>query len=167
MPENVRFLSAKRPETVLIDDLGVAIHGQGFAQRAVREDLLPSYPPACKGLFNIGILHTAATGREGHEPYAPCNVEGLLAKEYDYWALGHVHRREILYENPWMVFPGNIQGRHVNESGPRMHTGNGRGWPLLIGRTSQRTRGRMGPVRCRCFRDEFARGRSGAHTVVS
>lgn len=65
------------------------------------------------------ILHTAATGREGHEPYAPCSVEGLLSKEYDYWALGHVHRREILYENPWMVFPGNIQGRHINESGPK------------------------------------------------
>jgi len=119
MPENVRFLSVKRPETVVIDDLGVAIHGQGFAERAVREDLSAGYPSTRRGFFNIGILHTAATGREGHEPYAPSSVEGLLSKEYDYWALGHVHRREILYENPWMVFPGNIQGRHINESGPK------------------------------------------------
>lgn len=119
MPENFRFLSTKSPETVLVDDLGVAIHGQGFAERAVRDDLSAGYPPACKGLFNIGILHTAATGREGHEPYAPCTVEGLLSKDYDYWALGHVHRRETLFENPWMVFPGNIQGRHVNECGPK------------------------------------------------
>ena len=119
MPENVKFLSAKRPETVVIEGFGVAIHGQGFAEQAVREDLSAGYPPARKGLFNIGILHTAATGREGHEPYAPCNVEGLLSKEYDYWTLGHIHRREVLYENPWMVFPGNIQKRHVNESRPK------------------------------------------------
>ncbi len=119
MPENVAILSTKRPETVTVEDVGVAIHGQGFAERAVHEDLSAGYPPARKGLFNIGILHTAANGREGHEPYAPCNVVGLLAKEYNYWALGHVHRREVLYENPWMVFPGNIQGRHINESGPK------------------------------------------------
>lgn len=119
MPDNVQVLSTRRPETVDIDDLGVSIHGQGFPERAVRDDLSAGYPQARKGLFNIGILHTAANGREGHEPYAPCSVEGLLSKEYDYWALGHVHRREILNENPWMVFPGNIQGRHVNESGPK------------------------------------------------
>ncbi len=119
MPENVTILSTKRPETVTVEDIGVAIHGQGFAERAVREDLSAAYPPARKGLFNIGVLHTAANGREGHEPYAPCNVAGLLSKEYDYWALGHVHRREVLYESPWMVFPGNIQGRHINESGPK------------------------------------------------
>jgi DNA repair exonuclease SbcCD nuclease subunit len=117
LPENVRLLSTKAPETIMLGDVGVAIHGQGFAERAVREDLSAGYPSGCKDLFNIGMLHTAATGREGHEPYAPCSVDGLLSRGYDYWALGHVHRREVLHENPWIVFPGNIQGRHVNESG--------------------------------------------------
>lgn len=119
MPGNVKLLSAKRPETVRLEKIGVAIHGQGFAERAVRDDISSGYPKALKGLFNIGILHTAINGREGHEPYAPCTVEGLLSKDYSYWALGHVHRREILNENPWLVFPGNIQGRHINESGPK------------------------------------------------
>jgi exonuclease SbcD len=119
MPENVTALSTRAPETVLLEDLGIAIHGQGFAERAVRHDLSANYPPAVQDLFNIGILHTGATGRPGHEPYAPCTLEGLLSKNYDYWALGHVHRREILHENPWIVFPGNTQGRHINESGPR------------------------------------------------
>lgn len=119
MPGNVRFLSVKRPETVVLEDVGVALHGQGFAERAVRDDLSAGYPRAHAGLFNIGILHTAANGREGHEPYAPCSIEGLLSKEYDYWALGHVHRREILFQNPWVVFPGNTQGRHINESGAK------------------------------------------------
>jgi DNA repair exonuclease SbcCD nuclease subunit len=119
MPDNVKILSTREPETILLKDLGIAIHGQGFAERAVREDLSANYPLAIKDLFNVGILHTAANGRPGHEPYAPCTVEGLLSKNYDYWALGHVHQREILRENPWIVFPGNTQGRHINESGPK------------------------------------------------
>jgi exonuclease SbcD len=119
MPDNVKILSTREPETILLKDLGIAIHGQGFAERAVRDDLSANYPPARKGFFNIGILHSAATGRPGHEPYAPCTIEGLLSKNYDYWALGHVHQREILHENPWIVFPGNTQGRHINESGTK------------------------------------------------
>jgi DNA repair exonuclease SbcCD nuclease subunit len=72
------------------------------------------------GLFNVGLLHTCVDGREGHEPYAPCSLSDLRAREYGYWALGHVHARETLHqEDPWIVFPGNIQGRHVREPGPK------------------------------------------------
>lgn len=77
------------------------------------------YPVAEKGCFNIGLLHTCADGREGHEPYAPCSLPGLLAKDYQYWALGHIHRREILSEKPYILFPGNTQGRHIREIGPK------------------------------------------------
>jgi len=122
MPENVTRFSVRRPETVRLDDLGIAIHGRGFPQRAVMEDLSASYPFALSGYFNIGMLHTSVTGREGHETYAPCKVESLLTKNYDYWALGHVHKREILHENPWIVFPGNIQGRHIGEIGTKSCT---------------------------------------------
>ena len=118
-PDNVRFLSTRRPETVRLDDWDVAIHGQGFARRDVAEDLSAQYPAAVAGCFNIGLLHTSANGRPGHEPYAPCAVEGLRAKDYGYWALGHVHTREILHEDPFIVFPGNIQGRHVRETGSK------------------------------------------------
>jgi len=71
-----------------------------------------------EGYFNIGVLHTAADGREGHLPYAPCSVAELSAKGYDYWALGHVHKREILGDAPHIVFPGNLQGRHIRETAP-------------------------------------------------
>src|SRR5690606_24082540 len=43
----------------------------------------------------------------------------LIDKRYDYWALGHVHEREVLHENPWIVFPGNLQARHMKETGPK------------------------------------------------
>jgi exonuclease SbcD len=119
LPDRVFLFPTDKPGTVHLEDLGVAIHGQGFAKPAVRKDLSAGYPSAVSGFFNIGMLHTCATGREGHEPYAPCTIEGLLSKDYDYWALGHVHKREVLHEDPLIVFPGNIQGRHIRETGPR------------------------------------------------
>jgi DNA repair exonuclease SbcCD nuclease subunit len=42
-----------------------------------------------------------------------------VRKGYDYWALGHVHAHEVLHEAPWVVFPGNTQGRHIRESGAK------------------------------------------------
>ena len=119
LPDNVHDLSTKSPETKIIEDLGVAIHGQGFPTPAVIDDLSKEYPPPLKGYFNIGLLHTCANGREGHDNYAPCDTGYLKNKGYDYWALGHVHKREIISREPWVIFPGNIQGRHIRESGAK------------------------------------------------
>ncbi len=119
LPENVRELSHKKPETVVFEDLGIAVHGRSFAERVVTDDLSRDYPAPISGMLNFGLLHTCAEGRAGHEPYAPCNVESLKSHGYDYWALGHVHQREVLAEEPWIVFPGNIQGRHVRELGAK------------------------------------------------
>ncbi|PWI57233.1 metallophosphoesterase family protein [Sulfoacidibacillus thermotolerans] len=119
LPKNVYRFSETSPETILLNDLGVAIHGQGFATREVFSDLVTEYPSPVLGYFNIGILHTSLQGQPGHEPYAPCRLEDLVQKGYDYWALGHIHKRQILYENPFIVYPGNIQGRHIRETGDK------------------------------------------------
>jgi DNA repair exonuclease SbcCD nuclease subunit len=115
----VTELATKKPQTVVFDALGVAAHGQGFATRAVTDDLAQRYPEPLCDLFNVGLLHTCLTGRPGHDPYAPCAVETLANKGYDYWALGHVHQREVVSRDPWIVFPGNLQGRHAREMGPK------------------------------------------------
>jgi DNA repair protein SbcD/Mre11 len=119
LPDNVRELSTRRPESVVFEQLGVAVHGQGFAAREVTEDLTARYPAPVPGLFNVGLLHTSLNGRPGHEPYAPTSVDALRGKGYDYWALGHVHAREVVCEDPMVVFPGNLQGRHAREIGPK------------------------------------------------
>jgi len=64
-------------------------------------------------------LHTALDGRPGHARYAPASLEALINKGYDSWALGHVHTREVLHRDPWVVFPGNLQGRHMRETGAK------------------------------------------------
>jgi exonuclease SbcD len=120
LPDNVTLFSAKSPESRYLEAVGVVIHGQSFATRAVTADLAAGYPPAVPHCFNIGLLHTSVTGHAGHEAYAPCKLDALVAKGYDYWALGHVHTRAILHDAPpWVVVPGNTQGRHIRESGSK------------------------------------------------
>lgn len=119
LPENVSIFPWDRPTTHTLDKLKVALHGQSFASPSVKTDLSRGYPEATPGYYNIGLLHTCATGREGHESYAPCSLEGLNAKGYDYWALGHVHQREVIQAEPPVVFSGNTQGRHAHETGAK------------------------------------------------
>lgn len=113
-----RFPSPK-PGSFLIDDLGVALHGQSFANRHMPHDMTPAYPAPVPGYFNIGVLHTSLSGHGQHETYAPCTPETLRAKDYDYWALGHVHERMILTDGTPIVFPGVLQGRHIRETGEK------------------------------------------------
>lgn len=119
LPDNVTDFQTDKAHVVRLDDLGVAVHGQGYLVPAVMEDLARAYPDPLPGYFNIGLLHTSVDGRPGHASYAPCSLQGLVGKGYDYWALGHVHRREVLHQEPWIVFPGNLQGRHARETGPK------------------------------------------------
>lgn len=119
LPENVSVFPHKMPESFRLDDLGVIIHGRSYSTKATTENLVAGYPQHESGYFNIGLLHTSLTGRENHENYAPCNLDELKSKGYDYWALGHVHKREVVSENPAIIFPGNIQGRHIKETGPK------------------------------------------------
>jgi len=119
LPDNVTIFSTRKPEQHILDDLNVVIYGQGFAKREVKDDLSLDYPQGDPEFFNIGLLHTCLDGKPGHESYAPCTVDGLRSKGYQYWALGHVHNRELVSEEPWIVFPGNIQGRHIRETGSK------------------------------------------------
>ncbi|MBP1807441.1 metallophosphoesterase family protein [Rubellimicrobium aerolatum] len=121
-PANVHEFPSRSASTWEVPGHGAAVHGQSFATRKVPENLAAAYPAARPGLFNIGLLHTSATGHAGHDTYAPCDLQDLLARGYDYWALGHVHGRELLCEDPPVLFPGNLQGRHVNEPGAKGFT---------------------------------------------
>lgn len=118
-PANVTTFATQQPETLLIEHLPVAIHGQGFATQSVPENLALEYPPATADRFNIGILHTSLTGNPEHDPYAPCSISDLTEKGYHYWALGHVHQHAVVQQNPHIIYSGNPQGRHIRETGER------------------------------------------------
>jgi len=120
LPDGVHLLDSGKPQTLHLRGIDVAIHGQSFATEKVSDDLAASYPGAVAGCFNVGLLHTSADGREGSGRYAPCSVDTLRGKGYDYWALGHVHtREEVDARDAPIVFPGNVQGRHIREPGAK------------------------------------------------
>jgi DNA repair protein SbcD/Mre11 len=121
LPDNTTVFRDSRPQTVRFDDLPipVALHGQSFKAGPCRENLAANYPAPVPGCLNIGVLHTSLGGYGEHAEYAPCSLSDLTTRGYAYWALGHVHKGEILARDPWVVYPGNIQGRHAKETGPK------------------------------------------------
>lgn len=118
LPDNVFTFDTRKPTTFKLDHLKVALHGQSFKEPETKENLVTGYPAPLQGMFNIGVLHTALEGGTIHANYAPCSLNELHAKGYDYWALGHVHEHRIWKGVSTIVFPGNLQGRHIRETGP-------------------------------------------------
>lgn len=115
------LLSDKDCESIRLEKLGVSLHGRSFGDRAEKENLAATYPAADSGMFNVGILHTSLQEEGQHATYAPCSVNMLADKQYDYWALGHIHHRGSHHPpgaSP-IVFSGNTQGRSIRETGPK------------------------------------------------
>ena len=119
LPDLAQQFPTGRAGTFELPQWRVALHGRGFSHRAQSENLARTYPAPRPGWFNIGVLHTSLDGRPGHAAYAPCSLDDLRAKNYDYWALGHVHAHEVVSRDPFVVYPGNLQGRHIRETGAK------------------------------------------------
>jgi len=114
----IHVLHHDRPDSVVLDELGVVVHGQSFANRSVTENLAAGYPAPLPGLVNIGLLHTCLGGYADHANYAPCALEQLAGHGYDYWALGHIHERSVLHTDPYVVpgLKGSSQHRVVGSA---------------------------------------------------
>lgn len=119
LPDNVKLFDFRKCSTHVLPHLKVALHGHSFKDAATTDNLAAGYPAPVEGMFNIGVLHTALEGNTLHARYAPCTVAELHGKGYDYWALGHVHEFQVIGGESTIVFPGNLQGRNVRETGAR------------------------------------------------
>lgn len=116
LPDNVRVFGAE-VETKILDVEGSKIRITGFSykERHVQEAMHTYYPISNGQDIHIGMLHGSVEGNVEHDVYAPFRKSDLIAKQYDYWALGHIHKRQILHDEPPIVYPGNTQSRHRNE----------------------------------------------------
>jgi DNA repair exonuclease SbcCD nuclease subunit len=96
------------------------VYGYSYPRQRVVENMASRFRRADDAAFAVGLLHCNVGAATGHADYAPCSIEDLSATGMDYWALGHVHTRQVLREHgPTIVYPGNPQGRHPNETGAR------------------------------------------------
>jgi DNA repair protein SbcD/Mre11 len=119
LPANSHLFGAKAGSVTLeLDGQRVAIHGLSFRDPHAHENPVPRFPAPLPGCFNIGMLHTSLNGSPGHDPYAPCSLADLEAQGYNYWALGHIHRRAVYRGRCDVVMPGIPQGRDIGEAGP-------------------------------------------------
>ncbi|TPI48487.1 MULTISPECIES: DNA repair exonuclease [unclassified Mesorhizobium] len=120
-PDTVTIFGA---QTVLqtAGGLDVMFHGLSFASPKAPDSLLPKYSAPREGAVNVGIMHTSLAGSPGHDVYAPCNVADLHGHGFDYWALGHIHVRQVHPGASTVVMPGIPQGRDINEAGEKSVT---------------------------------------------
>lgn len=121
LPSNVHVFGA-RAGKVQIGEFPVWVHGVSFNGKHAPESLLPKFAAPVPDAVNIAMLHTSLAGAAEHDPYAPCSLAELGQMGFDYWALGHVHKRQVHSESPWVVMPGIPQGRDIGEPGPQSAT---------------------------------------------
>ncbi|WP_158555924.1 metallophosphoesterase family protein [Peribacillus glennii] len=121
LPENVHIFQAI-PEVKRFRKEGgtaVNIYGYSYPRRHVTERIISRYEKRPDAEYHIGLLHGNLEGHTEHSPYAPFSKSELAEKEFDYWALGHVHKRQVISVDPPAVYPGNIQGRNRKETGDK------------------------------------------------
>ncbi|CAN7637044.1 DNA repair exonuclease [Paenibacillus sp. LjRoot153] len=122
-PADVHFFASEHVETlqVMKEDRGIIaeIHGISYGSSAVTENLALRFKRGQAQVCQIGLLHTNVDGDPHHDNYAPCSKQDLIDAGMHYWALGHVHTRQVMNLQPAIVYPGNIQGRSIRETGPR------------------------------------------------
>jgi len=119
-PERVKVFGHDRVEQIAVERDGqplAVVHGISFSQRGETENLALRYHRSDTACFQVGLLHCNVGSHLEHDPYAPCTLADLEAAGLEYWALGHVHTRQILRDGqPWVVYPGNLQGRSPGPS---------------------------------------------------
>lgn len=123
MPPNVRLFneSVETKWFTTKENEQVAITGFSYDKRWVLERKIRDYPERNpRATYHIGLLHGFSEGIDSeHGNYAPFSIAELRSKKYDYWALGHIHKRQQLSTNPPIFYPGNTQGRSSKESGEK------------------------------------------------
>ncbi len=124
LPDDVYRFGCDKIEKAIVkrkNEVLANIYGISYRQREVKENLAHRFPQKDDNdIFSIGILHCNVGGISEHDNYAPCTIEDLVRCKLDYWALGHVHNRKILKEDyPYIVYPGNSQGRNIREAGEK------------------------------------------------
>lgn len=123
MPYQVHILPEQVEQVVIQTQSGASVTFCGFSytQNHITTRKIQDYPLKNKQTdFTVGLLHGYLEGSQSSEGiYAPFSLQELNDKHYDYWALGHIHKRMLLQDNPPIVYSGSIQGLNRHETGAK------------------------------------------------
>ncbi len=124
---NFHLHSSRTPRRIPIRRDGEPIGwvvGAGHQTTHEATNLASTFPPAPGPQPAVGLLHADVGGAQGAPDdeagnvYAPAALADLDSS-YDYWALGHIHKRQRLREDSPVWYPGNLQGRDFGETGAK------------------------------------------------
>jgi len=120
LPESVHVFAADRVQRVDVERDGeviAAVYGRSFGRAAETANLALGYRRDAADPLAIGVLHANVGSNSEYDPYAPATLEDLRSAGMDYWALGHIHKQEVLARDPWVVYAGSPQGLSPKETG--------------------------------------------------
>jgi DNA repair exonuclease SbcCD nuclease subunit len=122
LPDNVHVFAADRVERVAFErdgEVACALYGRSFKTAAERDNFARDYVRDPSDAIAIGVLHANVGGRPDYDDYAPCSLADLRSAHMDYWALGHIHKPEVISKDPYAVYAGCPQGLDPTQPGPR------------------------------------------------
>lgn len=120
MPDTVKVFGSReveRHEVVIEDDFVCAVYGRSYQRSAETSDFSPGYARDSRDTVAVGLLHANVGNNTDYDPYAPCTLNDLCSRGMDYWALGHIHKHEVLSTEPYAVYAGSPQGLNPKETG--------------------------------------------------
>ncbi|MDF7638503.1 DNA repair exonuclease [Lactobacillus sp. ESL0791] len=101
------------------DGFTYSVSGFSYLNNHITEDKIPDFPKKSTD-YHFGLMHAQEqTSKASQNVYAPFKLSEVKALAYDYFALGHIHLRQTLAQEPLIVYSGNTQGRHINELGAK------------------------------------------------
>jgi exonuclease SbcD len=114
--KNLEYFTYHRDGIAIAD-----IYGMSFAKKEVKENLASRYKLRDNpSPFSIAVLHGTIGSAGAHHNYAPFELSDIRNESFDYWALGHIHSKAVVYDaHPMVVYPGNPQGRDFGECGAK------------------------------------------------
>lgn len=122
MPKNVYIFSAAHVERfpLMVNGLEIGgIYGISCGHGNIDKSFVKDFQPHSQDEFSIALMHGTVGVSGEHALVGPCQLGDLLEASVDYWALGHIHKRDILHTDPYIVYAGNSQGLHKKEVGPK------------------------------------------------
>ena len=97
------------------EDFPYTVVGFSYQHNHIETDKISEFPKK-RDNFTIGLMHAGTKTTTNYQNvYAPFTTAEIKDLNYDYFALGHIHLRQTLSEDPLIVYSGNLQGRHINE----------------------------------------------------
>ncbi|RPF50156.1 metallophosphoesterase family protein [Aquisalibacillus elongatus] len=121
-PENTYVFPSHEVTNAVFEKDGervAEISGFSYYSQSVKERMVENYRKTSDAPYHIATLHGSLQGQDEHAVYAPFSLGDLKKVDANYWALGHIHKREWIMDEPYAVYPGNIQGRHMKETGEK------------------------------------------------